>query len=139
MKTAWIVLCFLLSLVMFLGCYPRQDTTVQQNLVTQITITCQTDTEVIERRYTSQEKMRSVLLYIRSVDSPFDAPQQPQEEGRQVCITTTCADQSQKVYWQMGERYFREGEGNWRLIDSEKGAYLWTIIKLLPSDPEVVT
>lgn len=134
MKRWLLLVCVALLLA---GCGPRVDTTVRKNLVTEIIITCQTDTETVERRYTSQAKMRSVLLYIRSVRSPFDAPQQPQEgEGKRVCITTVCADQTKKEYWQVGERYFKEGDGNWRQIDSEKGAYLWTIIKLLPSDPE---
>ncbi len=125
---------FLVALLSAGGCR-RQDTTVQRNVVTEITITCQTDTELIERRYTSQDKMRSVLLYIRSVHSPFSAPEAP-AEGEQVSITTVSADKTTKTYRQQGQRYFREGDGNWKIIDPEKGANLWLIIKLLPSDPE---
>ncbi len=131
----WLSLACLVLLLS--GCHRRQETTVKQNLVTEITITCQTDAQRIERRYTSQDKMRSVLLYIRSIKTPFDAPQQPQEErGEQVDITTVTVDKTTKTYRQQGLRYFREGDGKWRAIDPEKGANLWLIIKLLPSDPE---
>lgn len=137
MKKWWLIVSLAVMLLAMGGCRRRQDTTVQRNVVTEITITCQTDTELIERRYTSQDKMRSVLLYIRSVNSPFSAPDEPGEgAGEQVSITTVSADKTVKTYRQHGQRYFREGEGNWKIIDPEKGANLWLIIKLLPSDPE---
>lgn len=132
----WLTLTCLLMLLLS-GCWRGQETSVKEKLVTQITITCNTDDGQIQRYYTSQDKMRSVLLYIRSVKTPFDAQQQPQEgEGVQVKIVTVTADQTVKTYWQQGLHYFREGEENWRAIDPEKGANLWMIIKLLPSDPE---
>ncbi len=119
-----VALIVLLIAVLLWGCR-RQDTTVQSNVVTQITITCQTNEELIERRYTSQEKMRSVLLYIRSVNSPFSAPEAPTEEaGEYVSITTVRADKSIKTYSQQGFGFFREGEENWKIIDPEKGANL---------------
>ncbi len=129
-------LILILITVLLFGCR-RPDTTVQRNVVTEIRITCQTATELIERRYTSQDKMRSVLLYIRSVSSPFSAPEEPgEEDGERVTITTISADRTTKNYSQQGMSFFREGEGNWKIIDPEKGANLWLIIKLLPSDPE---
>ena len=137
MKRRLLIFLFTVSLLAMSGCHRKMDTTVQRNVVTEITITCQTDTELIHRRYTSQDKMRSVLLYIRSVSSPFSAPDEPGEgAGERVSITTVSADKTTKTYSQQGQRYFREGDGNWKLIDPEKGANLWLIIKLLPSDPE---
>ena len=129
-------LIFALTMILLCACH-RQDTTVQRNVVTEITISCHTGTQLIERHYTSQDKMRSVLLYIRSVDSPFSAQEEPGEgEGERVSITTVSADRTIKTYNQHGLRFFREGEGKWKLIDPEKGANLWLLIKLLPSDPE---
>ena len=134
MKRWWLIL---ILAAMLLGGCRQQDTTVRRNVVTEITISCQTDTELIERRYTTQDKMRSVLLYIRSIHSPFSAPEEPGEgAGERVSITTVSADKTTKTYCQQGYRYFREGDGSWKIIDPEKGANLWLIIKLLPSDPE---
>ena len=119
------------------GCRQKADTSVQQNVITEITITCQSETELIQRRYTSSDKMRSVLLYIRSLHAHFDAPEPPKEDaGYLVSITTVSADKTTKVYRQQGNRYFQAGENSWQIIDPEKGANLWMIIKLLPSDPE---
>ena len=134
----WGSVLLLAAMVMGLcGCHRGKDTTVQRNVVTEITITCQTDGELIQRRYTSQDKMRSVLLYIRSVSSPFSAPNVPQEgAGERVSITTVSADKTTKTYHQLGQRYFQEGDSGWKTIDPEKGANLWLLIKLLPSDPE---
>ncbi len=134
MKKWLIMTCVALCLT---GCGRKMDTTVRRNVVTEITITCQSDGVLIERRYTSQEKMRAVLMYIRSVSSPFDAPEEPDgTEGHRVQITTVSADKTVKHYYQQGQRYFQKGEGKWRTIDPEKGENLWRIIKLLPSDPE---
>ena len=133
MKKSLIFLCLA---VLMAGCN-KMDTTVQRNVVTQITITCQTGTEITQRHYTSQDKMRSVMLYIRSVATPFTAPQEPQEgEGEHFSITTVRADKTVKTYYQQGQRYFREGDGSWKTIDPEKGANLRLLVKLLPSDPE---
>ena len=134
MKIAWLMMCLAAAIVLG-GCH-RQDTTVQRNVVTEITITCETEAGPIHRRYTSQDKMRSVLLYIRSVSSPFSAPDVSEEGETQVRITTVSADKTTKIYHQLGQRYFREGEDGWKIIDPEKGANLWRLIKLLPSDPE---
>ena len=130
-------LMFVCVAVCLTGCGREADVAVQRNVVTQITITCQTETELIQRQYTSPEKMRAVLLYIRSIGSTFDAPQEPDAaEGNRVQITTVSADKTVKHYYQQGRKYFQKGEGKWQTIDPEKGENLWRIIKLLPSDPE---
>ena len=128
------LLAVVLVIFALAGCGKRLDTTVQRNVVTAITVTWANGQQL---HYTSQEKMRAVLLYIRTVSSPFDAPEPPQEgSGQRVTITTTLANKTQKTYQQQGDRFFREGDGPWRIIDKEKGEKLWTLLKLLPGDPE---
>ncbi len=131
----WLILvCVALCLI---GCGRKNKPNVQHNVVTEITITCQADGELIQRRYTTPDKMRAVLLYIRSVRASFDAPEEPDaSEGYRVQITTVSADKTVKHYYQQGQKYFQIGEERWKIIDPEKGANLWMIIKLLPSDPE---
>ncbi len=131
---------WLLALLLLLTGCRRQHHAVQSNVITQITITCQTEEGLLQRHYTSQDKMRSVLLYIRSIRSPFSANEEPGEgSGAQVSITTVSADKTTKTYRQQGQSYFREGDGKWKTIDPEKGANLWRIIKLLPSDEDQLT
>ena len=127
------LLAVVLVIFALAGCGKRPDTTVQRNVVIDITVTW---ADGHQRHYTSQEKMRAVLLYIRTVSSPFDAPEPPQEgNGQRVTITTTLANKTQKTYQQQADRFFREGNGPWRIIDKEKGEKLWMLLKLLPSDP----
>ena len=131
----WFMVILLLSLLLQ-GCGGRRDHTVQANVVTGITVTVQDGTQTMQRRYTSPEKMQAVLYYIRIVSSPFDAPEPPQEEnGQQATITTYLADNTVKVYDQLGNGYFRQGGGTWQSIDPEKGQQLFLLVKLLPSDP----
>ena len=125
-----VILCFLLS-----GCHRGKSTTVQSSVVTRIDITCENGSEVFRRSYTSPDKMRLVLLYIRSVSSPFASLPEPEDEGqRKIRITTTSANNITKVYRQHGEQFFQEGSGGWQRIDPEKGSILWELIQSLPGD-----
>lgn len=128
----WLLVAVLLGLALT-GCRHRPDKTVQCNVVTQITITWE---DGQQRHYTSQEKMRAVMFYIRTVSTPFDAPEPPQEgSGDRVRITTHRANKTAKTYEQQGDLYFREEDGPWRIIEKEKGEKLWLLLKLLPGDP----
>lgn len=123
--------------MLFVGCHREKDSNVQNNVVTRIDITCESGEEILQRSYTSPDKMRLVLLYIRSVSSPFASLPEPEDPGlRKISITTVSANNTTKVYRQHGERYFQEGSGGWQKIDPEKGGILWELIQSIPGDPE---
>ena len=125
-------LCMLLF-----GCQRKQSNIVQSNVVTRIDITCESAGEIIHRSYTTPDKMRLVLLYIRSVSSPFASLPEPEEPDlRKISITTVSANKTEKVYRQHGDRYFQGNAGGWQKIDPEKGGILWELIQSIPSDPE---
>ena len=117
------------------GCIRDRAVSVQSSVVTRIDITCESGPQVLQRSYTSPEKMRLLLLYIRSVSSPFASLPEPEDSGgRKISITTVSANNTTKVYRQHGERFFQEGDGGWQRIDPEKGGVLWELIQSLPSD-----
>lgn len=123
--------------LLFGGCHRSKNIGVQRNVVTRIVIECEYQGYQFRRQYTSPEKMRQVLLYIRSVRSPFTV--EPGEDalmGSSIRITTVSADETTKTYHQINDRYFREGLSGWEKIDPEKAAKLWDVILTTPSDPE---
>ena len=135
MKKWWAGI-FLAAIVLGLsGCHREKPVNVQDRVVTRIDILCEEDGQVLQKSYTSPEKMRLVLLYIRSVSSPFtDLPEPPDTSGRMIRITTTSANNITKVYRQQGERFFQEGDGGWQRIAPEKGGILWELIQAMPTD-----
>lgn len=119
------------------GCHRGTNISVQRNVVTRIEIECEYQGYRFRRQYTSPEKMRLVLFYIRSVRSPFTVePGEDAHTGSNLRITTVSADETTKTYHQMADRYFQEGRNGWEKIDPEKAAKLWDVILTTPSDPE---
>lgn len=137
MKFRLIGIWGILVCTILVGCHRKQDTSVQSSVVTRIDITCQQGDEVTQRSYTSPEKMRLVLLYIRSVSSPFASLPEPEDPNvKKIKITTTSVNNITKVYHQHGEQYFQEGNGGWQKINPEKGGILWELIMAIPGDGE---
>lgn len=133
----WLFICVAITGLLLSGCRHYSNPSMESNLVTKIIITGQTDTETIHRYYDTPEKMRQVLLYIRSVRRGFQAQVDPTTiDGRSVCITTISADDTQKVYQQKDNQYFQIDTGVWQQIEAERGEKLWELIRQLPSDPE---
>ena len=130
------ILLMVLCAVLF-GCRRQTQTSVQSSVVTRIDIVCQHGDEVTTRSYTSPEKMRLILLYIRSVSSPFASLPEPEDSTvKKINITTTSANHITKIYRQHGEQYFQEGNGGWQKIDPQTGSILWELIMAIPGDGE---
>ncbi len=133
----WLYICITIAGLLLGGCHHYSNPSMDSNLITRIIITGQTDTETIHRYYDDPEKMRQVLLYIRSVRRGIHTLTDPSiTEGRSVRITTISADETEKVYQQRDNQYFQLDTGVWQAIDEEKGEKLWELIRRLPSDPE---
>ena len=137
MKKKLFICALVIGLWMLGGCHHYTNGDFDSNLVTKIVITSQTDTETVYRHYDDPQKMRQVLLYIRSISTPFATLPEPEEPLEQsISITTFSADQTVKTYQQKGTLYFQEGADGWQKIDPEKGRRLWMLIQAMPSDPE---
>ena len=132
-----IFLCLAAVLFLLGGCRHYSNPSMEHNLVTKIIITGETEDGSFRLYYDSPEKMRQVLLYIRSVRRGFHGRVDPPAmEGSSICITTVSADNTQKVYRQNNDQYFQLDTGVWQQIDPKNGAALWELLMQLPSDPQ---
>jgi hypothetical protein len=130
-------LCLVTALLLLTGCRHYSSPSMAHTLVTRIIVTGQSEDGPIHRYYDSPEKMRQLLLYIRSVRRGFETQEDPASlEGCSVSITTICADNTQKVYRQKNDQFFQTETGLWQELDPEKGQALWTLLQQLPSDPQ---
>ena len=131
------ILCLAAVLFLLSGCRHYSNPSMERKLVKEIIITGETEEGSFRLYYDSSEKMRLVLLYIRSVRRGFQAQEDPTAlEGPSICITTVSADDTQKVYRQKSDRFFQVDTGVWQELDPEKGRTLWELLRQLPSDPE---
>lgn len=132
--SAWMAGIFLL----LSGCSRiPQTNNIQSEMVTEITITCETCNDFTRRYYNTGKKMQPILLFIRKIGHTFSADTDPELlDGNTISIVMTCADQTRKVYRIKDNRYFQAGSSPWQQIDPEKAGSLWKIILATPSDPE---
>lgn len=131
------VLCLTVVALALSGCRHYSNPGMEQTLVTKILITAETENGSIRRYYDSPEKMRQVLLYIRSVQRGFETKEDPTAlPGRSICITTFSVDDTKKVYRQKCDLYFQTDAGVWQDLDPEKAQSIWDLLYRLPSDPE---
>lgn len=130
-------LFFLLLAILLTGCYRNSHTDVASQIVTEITVTCETCTEFTRRYYNTHEKMQPILLYLRAVSPGFKPDTDPEHlSDRIICITLQKADGSTKVYRQKADRYLQQDHGDWRKINPEWGVTLYRILLENDSDPE---
>ena len=105
--------------------------------VTSVTITYKNGPIYAQRRYTSDEKMRKVMNYLRLID-PYGTPEEDPETaaGSDIHIILSYSDGFQKTYRQVGDRYMMEDGGKWQKIDPAKAEELGEILGQLESDVE---
>ena len=125
----------LLSLLLT-GCSNiNEETPGQPNLVTGITAVCRKGAMELTRNYSNQEKVRSVLNYLRLLKTYGPPETDPNTaEGQRIQITVTFSDGSQKIYDQWDDQYLRSDGGPWQVISSEQGQELYLLLGMMESD-----
>ena len=123
----------MLLTMLLTGC--RQTAQARPRLVTGITADYSSGTIRLHRQYTNEEKMRSVLTYLRCLD-PYGVAYEAAEQagGSRVQIVLTYSDGSTKTYEQRADQYLRIGDSVWRNISAEKGRELPLLLGLMESD-----
>ena len=103
--------------------------------VTQIDVDCQVDGQLQHIRYTDQEKMRAVLLYLRLLRTekvPTDAPEIRDADVFE--ITVSLSNGAQRKYIQKDHSYFRKGNDTWQYIQPQQAAELKRLLFFFESD-----
>ena len=130
------ILGVVLLAALLCGCRHRlQSDQTQPRLVTGITADYQNGSIRLHRQYTTDEKMRAVLDYLRCI-APYGTLQgePPASQGSLVTIVLTYSDGSTKTYDQRSDQYLREAGGRWQSINAEKGRELALLLRLMESD-----
>ncbi len=131
----FILLC--LGIFIISGC-GKQDTVAAPacRVVTQVDISCQHEKGLIQRNYTDNKKMESVLLYLRLL-KPFGKPEtDPERVDAPVFeITVHLSDGDRRIYRQKDHRYFSKNSRPWEKIDPARASGLYALMRHYPSDP----
>ena len=129
--------CFLIPLVcmlMMCSCGKAHTPPVYE-VVTGVDVVTARDGQLLHRHYTTSEKMRPVLLYLRMLKhAPLFEPI-PQPAGEDIfliCVQLTGG--KKRYYRQAKHRYFSFEGGPWRSIDPGKAVGLYRILERFPSD-----
>lgn len=128
-------LCIVFSFVLLIlsGCNKNHSKPAIYRAVTQVDIVTHHREGLVHRRYTSAEKMRSVLMYLRLV-KPIGKPTKLPEETDVFLIAVTLSDGQTHYYRQARHQYFSVGNGDWREIEPEAAGKLYKIMAEQPSD-----
>lgn len=124
----------LICMLMMCGCGQNHTQPVYE-VVTSVDVVTARDGQLLRRHYDSQEKMRPVLLYLRTLKHVplFDTVSEP--EGEDVFLITVGLSSGRKRYYRQAKhRYFSFDDGPWRAIDPGNAAGLYRILQALPSD-----
>ncbi len=128
-----LLICILVS-----GCI-RENTPppTQSSIVTGITVTYENGPVQDKRWYTSSQKMRAILNYLRWID-PYGKPAEDPETlaGSSFRIILSYSDGREKQILQKADRYLWEEGKSWRQINPENALTLTKIIEDMPSDTQ---
>ena len=126
-KMLMLTLCVLLC-----GCSHRQP---QSRLVTGIHVQAQQQQVILDRTYTDPEKMEAVLYYLRALEQRQPVSNDPERyAGRQDRIELTYSDGTTRQIFQRCDQFLSEDLGPWQTVDRKKAAFLYPLLKSIPSD-----
>lgn len=133
-------ICIMLALFLLLlsGCHRQSLPDASQPIyraVTSVTVSYKNGPIRAQRRYTSDEKMKRVMNYLRMID-PYGMPEEDPEKagGSDIHIVLSFSDGFQKTYRQIGDRFMMEDGGKWQKIDPKKAKELGEILGQTESD-----
>ena len=128
------MICFLLLgiCLLFSGFQTKR---VQSRYVTQIEISGKHNGIDIQRSYTEEEKMRSVLMYLRLLETGKIPSAIPDAEPTDVYrITVHLSNGEQRNYTQVDHRYFRKSTSGWESIPPNQATKLYSLMRFYESD-----
>ena len=123
-----------LCMLMMCGCGKNHTKPIYE-VVTSVDILTAHEGQLLRRHYTSQEKMRPVLLYLRTLKHTSLSETIPEPEGEDIFLIAVGLSSGKKRYYRQAKhRYFSFDDGPWRSIDPGNAAGLYSILRQLPDD-----
>lgn len=128
-----IPLCIFLLLLS--GCRRVETPQPTCRVVTGVDISFRYEDMRLQRHYTDNEKVESVLLYLRllkPLGKAHHAQELPEEDLYE--ITVHLSDGSDRIYRQKAHRYFSRPERPWEQIDPGQASQLYQLMRHYHSD-----
>ena len=130
----FVLFCFFAIIMSGCGDHDTQVKT-SDHIVTQVDVLCQQEHIRIQRHYTNNEKMESVLLYLRLLNPQGTPDANPNLLEKDVYeITVHLSGGKKRVYRQTAHRYFSKDFQAWEMIEPGKAFELYHILQKFPSD-----
>lgn len=125
---------FPIAFLLFLsGCSKKVPSAYRA--VTAVDISFRYEDTHLQRHYTQNDKIESVLLYMRLLKPLGKPASQPPADDRDVYdITVRFSDGSTKLYHQKAHRFFSRREQVWERIDPGQASELYHLMRHYPSD-----
>lgn len=132
MKKLFVVIALFATILCGCG---RKNASTAPNFVTQVDILCQQNGKTFSIRYTENEKVEAVLLYLRLL-KPGRLPQKtPSEQDNSIYeIHVHLSNGEQRLYKQVDHRYMWRKKTGWNTIPAEQASGLYTLLRHYPSD-----
>ena len=104
-------------------------------VITAIEVTASVDGALSHYRYTREEKIRTVMTYLRKAKPARSVPITPDTFRTDAYrITLYLSDGTETVYHQLYSDYLQNNNGRWHRIDSGHGSALARLLQELPPD-----
>lgn len=127
------IMLVLLLLPLVFGCQRKSKPAVR--FVTQVDISFHYNDILLQRHYTSDEKIEAVLLYMRLLRTGVAPAVDPETITSDTYgITVSFSDGSQQTHTQKAHRYFRRHGSGWQTIQPLQAAQLYELMRHYPSD-----
>ena len=130
------ILIFFFSLVIspsLCGCQaPQSADPAAASLVQALHIRCTQNGEAMEFYCTHPEKVRLILLCIRTLGPDFPARVDVEAlEGRTITLSMYCADGATREYRLKNNQYLQKDHGPWRKINADHAAGFYQLLLTL--------
>lgn len=127
-KTA--IVSVLIFILLLAGCGKTQESDIKKVIVAPYA------SEAMTFEYTSPEKVGAVTEYISGIGKLEETSEDPMNYVGMTYVIYLINDKEERfTYIQFGNRFFKEGEGPWCEISTEKAAKLEEIFK--ENEPDV--
>ena len=139
MKKSSKILVFICILGALLpGCGKAANKKPVYRVVTGVDISFQHEDSLLSRHYTDNEKVESVLMYLRLL-KPLVKPSDFAElSGNDIYrITLHLSDGVDKDFYQAQHRYLIRPDNSWSLIDPGQASELYRLMRHYPSDAQL--
>ena len=131
-----VFICFLAFLLP--GCGKAADQGPVYRFVTGVDISFQHEDSLLTRHYTENEKVESVLMYLRLLKPLAKLDGFSELSGEDIYrITVHLSDGVDQHYYQAQHRYLIRPDNSWSLIDPGQASELYRLMRHYSSDTQL--